>query len=252
MKQRIFILLTIAIAYSTMANADIRFSRRTFDTGARSAMSWSRQRSVASWNETNRSNGSSWNYKGTELNGFTHGGGFGQDAWNRNDSRSYRGESQWTATGRIEYQKSDIRTNDSYRYNYSYNSDNPRMGIRRLVSSNVQSGSERHYANGGGSESGRNYRYSSQSSGSSAGAGIIGKIVGYATGAASSSADEATAETATEDMGDRMFSASRDRNGNMKGQAGQAGDGGAPLGDGMATLALLAGALVAFKKWKKQ
>lgn len=248
MKYKVCLLLTIALVCSTMAYADIRNSRRSFDAGVQSAQNMGRRSTVSNW--TNKSSalpnfGSTWNYKGTELNGISHGSGH-QDQWkNRNAKQRKQGENQMTENV-IDYTMSNVEVNYTFDYSYSFGDIATEAQAYNVVSSEPWSNEYNKVSWGGigyGSSQVQEYRYASGSSNNT----IIEDMIEFVEMRIPTFGEESLAESLemSDDITERMFGAGRN------GDPGATpGEGKAPLGDGMIPLALLV-TLLAVLKWKK-
>lgn len=242
---------------STMANADTWKSHKSLDRSA----SWK------TWNYTSSGKSSwkgssSWNYKGTKLNGITHGGG--DYAYT-----PYQASNGYEGSGRIDYNKV-MKENAMVRqthgtYTTSFSAEPVKKSNIQIVSSKPYIGGGRHSGgSGGGTTSAvREYRYGRRE---------------YSYGAASNSAvmievkrsaSQGAADNVVRD-GERMNGAARGSDGVSQGPSaaptGELGElmlydrhggiqgpyGMTPIGDGLVPLLLLAGMLVILKMKNSQ
>lgn len=254
MKYKVCLILTMALVCSTMAYADIRNSRRSFDGGVQSAQNMGRRSTVSNWTSKSSASsnfGSAWNYKGTELNGISHGSGNGQDPWQgRNNTRQRQSNGNWMTESTIDYTMSNIEVNYNFDYDYSFGDAAAEGQAYDVVSSQPWNEvSNTGWGGGYGSSQVQEYRYAQESNGNT----IIEDMIDFVEMRIPSFGEESLAESL--DMGEeisaRMFGAGRNsETGGAQGQGANPGEGGAPLGDGMIPLALLA-FLLAVTKWKK-
>lgn len=254
MKYKVCLILTIALICSTMAYADIRNSRRSFNAGVQSAQNMGRRSTVSNWTSKSQAStyffGSAWNYKGTELNGISHGTGDRQDPWQgRNNTKQRQSNGNWMTKSTIDYKMSNIEVNYNFDYNYSFGDAATEGQAYDVVSSKPwKESTNKNWRGGYGSSQVQEYRYAQESNGNN----IIEDMIDFVEMKIPSFGEESLAESL--DMGEeisaRMFGAGRDDSGEAQGQGAKPGEGGAPLGDGIIPLALLA-FLLAVMKWKK-
>ena len=256
MRYRIVILLTIFMLCNTMANADVWKSNKSLNRSSSVRKSWN----YASSGKSPWKGSSSWNYKGTKLNGITHGGG-GDYTYTPNQAlNGYEGY------GKIDYNKmmkenAMVRqTHVTSTYTTSFSAEPVKKSNIKIVSSKPFKDGSRHSGGGGGGtiSAVREYRYGRRE---------------YSYGEASNSAvmiemkrlvSQGAANNVVRDE-ERMNGAARGDNGVSQGPSaaptGELGElmlydrhggiqgpyGMTPIGDGLVPLLLLASLLVILK-----
>ena len=257
MRYRIVILLTIFTLCNTMVNADTWKSHKSLNRSSSGSKSWN----YTSSGESSWKGSSSWSYKGTKLNGITHGGG---DYTNT----PYQALNSYEGYGRIDYNKmmkenTIVRqTHGTSTYTTSFSAEPVKKSNIQLVSSKPFIGGGRHSGGGGEAISAvREYRYGRRE---------------YSYGAASNSAvmieakrsaSQGAANNVVRDE-ERMNGAARGDNGVSQGPSaaptGELGElmlydrhggiqgpyGMTPIGDSLLALLLMAGLFAAWKMRK--
>lgn len=236
MKYRVCILVTVVFMFLTTANAD-NWKKTNF---RKNSSSWSRMGSYSG----------SWNYKGSRLNGVTHGGGFVNDWTQKHQSWSSPATDVWTHNGGIGEVRQEARRNyNALNGSSSYKASAAGSRVR-LVSGNPWTDRQRYTGGGGGgAETVREYRYAPQKGNEGVALSTASNVRMNVPSKQSSSEASAVGEKEEDASGPMHIG----RNGTGSGPSGKSGAGAAadgPLGEGLLPLALLALALAAWKKMR--